>query len=260
MKTRIISGLVMLPLLILFVLGGIVLKVACLIIGILALREFYNAFNEIDAYPSLILGIIATGVLYFFSFMTLPNEAYMLWIVLSVAACLIYLFKMDDRKPIDAMVTLLGLIYVVFFSFHIALISDLEDHGVFIWMVLITAFITDIMAYFTGYYFGKRKLCPNISPKKTIEGAVGGTLGAVIVSGLFGLIFTEGLFFHCLLMGLLASIASQLGDLTASVIKRNLGLKDYSNLIPGHGGIMDRVDSVLFTAPVIYYYLTLVIL
>ena len=128
-----------------------------------------------------------------------------------------------------------------------------------VWLVIITAFGTDICAYFAGVTMGKHKLCPKISPKKTWEGAVGGILGSVILSGIFGLVFAGELLPHCLVIGFLASIVSMFGDLTASIFKRKMGIKDYGNLIPGHGGILDRFDSVLFTGPVIYFYGMLVL-
>ena len=127
-------------------------------------------------------------------------------------------------------------------------------------MVAGTAILTDIFAYFTGYFFGKHKLAPVLSPKKTIEGALGGVLGSVLFSIVFALIAKLDIFPHMVIMGVVGSIFAQLGDLTASAFKRKIGIKDYGNIIPGHGGILDRVDSIIFTAPVIYYYLQLVFL
>jgi phosphatidate cytidylyltransferase len=124
---------------------------------------------------------------------------------------------------------------------------------------LLTAFGTDIFAYFTGQAIGKHKLSPKISPKKTIEGAIGGILGSVLLCVVFGHFFGELLLLHYAVIGVLGSILAQLGDLTASIFKRKMGVKDYGMLIPGHGGIMDRFDSVLFTAPFVYYYIMLVI-
>jgi phosphatidate cytidylyltransferase len=130
--------------------------------------------------------------------------------------------------------------------------------GHMLWLVILTAFGTDIMAYFTGFFLGKHKLCLNISPKKTVEGAIGGIVGSVILCTLFGYLISEGPLIHFILIGLFGSMAAQAGDLTASIFKRKMGIKDYGNLIPGHGGILDRFDSVLFTAPFVYYYIMLV--
>ena len=258
MKTRVLSGMMMLPLLIFFIFGGPLLDAFVFLLGVLAMREFFQAHKENHFTPSFLIGVVAAVILYGIYILKLPSETYFFWIFICVFMCLISLFQMERRNLADAQITLLGIFYPVFFSFHIVLINGLEGKGQFVWMVLITAMATDIMAYFSGYFFGKHKLCPTISPKKTIEGAIGGTIFAVIASGVFGYFFTENDIFLCLLMGLVASIFSQLGDLSASVFKRKLGIKDYGNLIPGHGGVLDRIDSILFTAPVVYYFLVLI--
>ena len=151
------------------------------------------------------------------------------------------------------MVTLVGIFYVVFFCYHLALLGMDEFLGLTVWLVVITAFGTDICAYFAGVTMGKHKLCPVISPKKTWEGAIGGILGSMILCLIFGLIFMKHAIALCLIVGFLGSIISMFGDLTASIFKRKMGIKDYGNLIPGHGGILDRFDSILFTAPLVYY-------
>jgi phosphatidate cytidylyltransferase len=141
----------------------------------------------------------------------------------------------------------------------VALVDRLPQVGLMVWLIFLTAFGTDIAAFFTGSAFGRHKLCPSISPSKTVEGAVGGVAGSILVCGAFGYLFMPELLIHCLIIGAAGSVVSQFGDLTASIFKRNLGIKDYGTLIPGHGGILDRFDSVLFTAPFVYYYATLVI-
>ena len=124
-------------------------------------------------------------------------------------------------------------------------------HGMFCFLlVFITAWVSDSMAYIVGSLIGKHKLIPEVSPKKTVEGAVGGVISAIIGCLLYGLIIesvTEvgSNYLSLALIGLTLSVVSQLGDLIASLIKREYGVKDYSNLLPGHGGIMDRFDSVL---------------
>lgn len=100
----------------------------------------------------------------------------------------------------------------------------------------------------------------NLSPKKSIEGAVGGVTGAGILGMVFGLLFVRDLWYHCLIIGVIGGLISECGDLVASSFKRNMGIKDYGNLIPGHGGIMDRFDSVIFVAPAVYYYVLFAIL
>ncbi|HSH36827.1 phosphatidate cytidylyltransferase, partial [Schnuerera sp.] len=120
--------------------------------------------------------------------------------------------------------------------------------------IFIIAWGTDTFAYLTGSLFGKNKLCPKLSPKKTVEGSIGGIIGSIILT----LIFVKyyGLFpiWKFFLLAFLGSIIAQLGDLNASKIKRVTGIKDYGFIMPGHGGILDRFDSILFTAPFVYYF------
>lgn len=255
----------MLPLLLVVYLGGYVLMSFCLLVGIIGLLEFYNAFEKIDLKASKIFGISILLGLYIINLLSgffvgdNLQQGISLWFFLVIIGSLLYMFVgFDNRKPEEAFLTAFGVLYVGYFSFHIILI-DQTAYPTLIWLVILTAFGTDIFAYFTGYFFGKHKLSPSISPKKTIEGAVGGVVGSVILSVTFILIVQANLIFHGLVMGILGSVISQFGDLTASIIKRKIGIKDYGNLIPGHGGVLDRFDSVLFTAPFIYYYITWII-
>ncbi len=268
MKTRVLSGLIMAPLLIILIIGGYVLYAGCFCIGVMAVYEFFKGFKAMDIHASYPIAVCAAVALYGVGLWqhhivsTGGTESafwYMVWFFAVVLASLLYLFKIEERKLEDALATITGIFYIVFFSYHIGLIAmmGLEAPVMknLVWLVVITAFGTDIMAYFTGYALGKHKLCPKISPKKTIEGSVGGTLGSIILCGVFGFFFARPLLVHCLIIGLLGGVISQFGDLTASVFKRKMGIKDYGNLIPGHGGILDRFDSVLFTGPLVYYYL-----
>ena len=121
-------------------------------------------------------------------------------------------------------------------------------------LVFLAAWITDTFAYFTGFFFGKHKLCPNISPKKTVEGAVGGVVFCIISFLVYGIV-VSGMFkiqpnyVGLAVVGLVMSVLAQVGDLLASVIKRTYGVKDYGRVFPGHGGVLDRFDSVLLLAP-----------
>lgn len=259
MKTRVISGLVMIPLLAILYFGGYVLTAACFLIGIMGVREFYNGFHAMGVKPNYGIAVAAAAALYIINIFGEKSEWYMLWFFGVVLVSMLYLFNIEHRKLEDAMATITGIFYVVFFSFHVTLVEQAGPYGLMLWLIVITAFGTDIMAYFSGYLLGKHKLCPHISPKKTIEGSVGGVLGSVILSGLFGWFFLPDLLIHCLVIGVLGGIVSQFGDLTASIFKRKMGIKDYGHLIPGHGGILDRFDSVLFTGPMVYYYIVLVI-
>ena len=263
MKTRILSGLIMLPLLVFLWLGGKWLLLACFAVALLGVREFYNGFHAMGVKPCAPIGFAAAFALYALGLFALHDQEgmnrllplFLLWLFGVTAASLLTLFKMDERKLEDGMATLTGAVYVVFFSFHVVLVNLF--YGTAVWLIVLTAFGTDIMAYFSGVALGKHKLCPTISPKKTVEGSVGGILGSVILCMLF-VHFVPGDFggqpmLLAVAVGLLGGVISQFGDLTASIFKRHMGIKDYGHLIPGHGGILDRFDSVLFTAPMVFY-------
>lgn len=262
MKTRIFSALAMLPLLLVLYYGSYPLMIACFLVGVLGVREFYKGFETMKIHPSYWVAYVAAVSLYTLhlveSYLRLPKAEWMMfWFFGVILLSMLTLFQIETRKLEDALVTITGIFYVIYFSYHVELIVD--ENSRFIWLVFLTAFGTDIMAYFSGYAFGKHKLCPKISPKKTIEGSIGGTLGSVLFCGLFGYFFLPEFITHCMIIGALGGVVSQFGDLTASIFKRKMGIKDYGNLIPGHGGIMDRFDSVLFTAPMVYYYMVLIL-
>jgi phosphatidate cytidylyltransferase len=258
MKTRILSSIILLPLLAVIYFRGPLLWVAGFFIAIAGISEFYRGFKAINIHPSRWIGWISAAALYALVILGEGLHMYMLWFFAVVLLSLLYLFKIEERQLADCMATILGVFYVVFFSFHVVLI-DQTGLGHLLWLVILTAFGTDIMAYFTGFFLGKHKLCPNISPKKTIEGAIGGIAGSVILCVLFGYLISKEPMIHFILIGFFGSIFAQAGDLTASIFKRKMGIKDYGSLIPGHGGVLDRFDSVLFTAPFVYYYIMLVI-
>ena len=263
MKTRIISGLIMAPLLIVLYLGGWFLWAAALLIAIMGLQEFYKGWTNLDVHPSKEIGYVMTVLLFVTAIPYGARESAVpqfyenmmvmcVWVFLAAAAGMIYGWKIDRRGAYDSVATVTGLVYIPFFTYHMVLI-DMTEYSLFIWIVVIAAFGSDICAYFTGYFLGKHKMAPNLSPKKTIEGAVGGLIGSSLLSGLFGFIFMKDMALVCLALGLAGGAAGMAGDLTASMFKRKMGIKDYGTLIPGHGGIMDRFDSVIFVAPVVYY-------
>ncbi len=258
MKTRVISGLLMAPLLVLVYLGGYWIMAAAFAVGVMGLQEFYKGFEAAGAKPCRGLGYGAAVLLYLMHLAVYDQIGYAfvtMWMAVVVIASMVYGFKVEERKLEDMTSTLMGIMYTVFLSYHIVLID--AELKTAIWLVFLTAFGTDIMAYFTGMALGRHKLCPKLSPKKSVEGAVGGVLGSVILCGLFGYIFMENSVVMCLFIGFFGSIVAQLGDLSASAFKRQMGIKDYGNLIPGHGGILDRFDSVMFTGPAVYYCMTI---
>lgn len=266
MKTRIISGFIMAPLLVVLYFGGMALWIAAFVIAQMGVREFSKGWKALDVHVNE-GSCLALTTLLFLTYlpsqqMTAPsylaNMVFMtLWLFVAVLAGMVYGWRINERGAYDSLATVTTMVYIPFFTYHMVLI-DMTEYRLFIWIVVIAAFGQDICAYFTGYFLGKHKMAPNLSPKKTIEGAVGGLLGSSLLSMAFGMVFMKdsGLSnpaLVCFVLGLVGGAAGMAGDLTASMFKRKMGIKDYGNLIPGHGGIMDRFDSIIFVSPVIFY-------
>jgi phosphatidate cytidylyltransferase len=208
-------------------------------------------------------------------------------IVLTVGICISFfrLVLRNEKPPAtiaDIASTILGFIYVGWMPSHLILLRNLAPEGqpyisnplqqpglAYVWVSLFIIWATDVLAYYCGKKWGKTKLIPEISPKKTVEGAVGGLLAAVFWSTVVVYVADTWFFpshpfqfklWQAPLMGLVVSVASQLGDLCESLIKRDAGMKDSSNLIPGHGGFLDRGDSLLFGGPISFYWIKIVVL
>ncbi|MBR5155902.1 MAG: phosphatidate cytidylyltransferase [Clostridia bacterium] len=261
MKTRIITGLVLALLLVLVLLSNVyVITGAVAVIAIMGLYEFYKATGIKDHIGLCTLGYVA-GLFVVLRQYT-PSDKYMLAIY-AFMLCLFVIMLKDHKKisVTEAGLVIFSIIYIPLFLSTLTGIYNLQNGIYFLWLVFIGAFMTDTCAYFSGCFFGKHKLCPDISPKKTIEGSIGGSLGCVAIVLLYGLLLEKqfGLNVNYIklgILGLLIAIISQIGDLTASIIKRKYGVKDYGTLFPGHGGILDRLDSIIATAPLVYIYLT----
>jgi phosphatidate cytidylyltransferase len=257
----------MAPMLILVFLGGYFLLAGVFILTLYALKEFSNAFG--DKKPDAWVFWASTVLLYAgYLIPAIHMYVFLPWIFVSLVLCFLSMFAMEKRDLMQGFTSFIGVFYIIFLAFHIVLVDEsygtplhVTEHftlsGIhsYVWIVILSAFGTDIFAYFTGMAIGSRKLCPGISPKKTVEGAIGGVLGSVLLCGLFGFFFLPLGFGNCIVIGVVGGVTSQLGDLSASVLKRKIGIKDWSSLIPGHGGILDRVDSMLFTAPTVFYIL-----
>ena len=252
MYIRIISALILLPILLYILInGGLPLFIGVSIVSIMGLKEFYNAFSVKEYNPlskiGYILSIFVT-VIFFFDFTNIYLGA--LVFVVFLFSCILIVLK--KYNVMDLSITFMGIIYITYCLNHIILIKN-TPNSKYIWLIFIIAWVSDTAAYFSGYFFGKTKLIPQISPKKTVEGSIGGIVGSTMACILFGFLFKESLI-NMVIIGVIGSVISQIGDLFASAIKRFLGIKDYGKLIPGHGGILDRFDSIFFTAPFVYYY------
>ena len=258
MVIRIIAALALVPLFFFIVYGGLPLYIAELIVGIIGLDEFYKAFKSKDVKPISILGFIFAIYLPLKNTFNLVGEYTYITIFILFLIGIGYLLA-SKRNIIDFAVTFIGIFYVnIFLDYIILTLNNYELGKVYVWLIFIISFATDTFAYFSGYLLGKHKLIPSISPKKTIEGSIGGILGSIICCMVFGYIFKFDMM-HMIVIGGLGSVVAQLGDLFASSIKRYVGIKDYGKLIPGHGGILDRFDSLMFVAPIVYIFIKLYI-
>ena len=158
-----------------------------------------------------------------------------------------------DIAPVSKLV--LGLMYIPFMLSHFILLRISQDGAIWIFLVLVIAFSGDITAYYVGKTIGKKKLIPLISPGKTVEGTIGLLVGSILGCMLFREFFYQTIsIFHAVTLGLLGGILGQLGDLCESAIKRASGVKDSGSVILGHGGLLDRLDCLIFIAPFVYYY------
>ncbi len=276
MKKRIISGVVMGAVVVLVLLLGLSLESFILtgfvaIIAALGVFELISNAAKIDNIIFRIFSAVYTVVMVFI-FSNVNENLYRLnvtnyeyfdissfvWaivltVVYVIATAILILVKQEEFD-LAKIVVLCGMPFLYSFAFStIASIIIATGKIYHLLLVLNFACVCDIGAYFVGVSIGKTKLCPEISPKKTVEGALGGIVASVIVTLIITLCFG---YFNKILPTLLITIplcvVGMAGDLFASIIKRKVGIKDYGDLIPGHGGILDRVDSILFISPVIY--------
>ena len=252
MVVRIIAALALIPLLLFVIYGGLPLYIAEAIIGIIALDEFYKAFKSKSIQPISILGYLFAIYLSIKNIFKLQTEYTYIFVFILFLIGIVYILS-NKKNIIDFSITFIGMFYIpIFLDYIVLTINDFRLGGIYVWLIFIISFMTDTFAYFSGYLFGKHKLIPSISPKKTIEGSIGGVLGSTICCVIFGYLFKLDIT-HMILVGSVGSIVAQFGDLFASAIKRYVGIKDYGKLIPGHGGILDRFDSVILVAPFVYY-------
>ena len=228
------------------------------IIALIAMHEFFDAISK-NSNPVKWVGYLACISIAFIHI--IPSEYFKITVSLAISAIILVLFlhviisKMNTNLK-DIAYTFFGIFYIAVFLMFLALVRSMENGVILIWYVLIAAWGTDIFAYFVGKYFGKHKFS-KISPKKTIEGCIGGTVGAVIIAIVYTYFINKYVginysYVFVFAITVVLSIISQIGDFAASTIKRYVEIKDYSELIPGHGGVLDRFDSLLFVAPFAY--------
>ncbi len=257
-KTRLLSGIVLVVLALLFIIHGGALLLAVLgIISIIGLFELYRVFG-VEKNVGF-AGYAAAAVYYFnLQFHFLPDVMLLIMLFLIVCMCF-FVFGYPRFTATQIMSVFFGFFYVAIMLSCIYLTRSLENGTYLVWLIFLSAWGCDTSAYCFGMLFGKHKMTPNLSPKKSVEGAVGGVFGAAVLTIIYGFIFRSGMgasvgyIFWMALIAAIGALIAMVGDLAASAIKRNYDIKDFGKLIPGHGGILDRFDSVIFVAPVIYF-------
>ena len=264
---RTITGVIALPVLaiILIFSNTIIMDIFTAIIACISMYEYFHCFKATNkANPSQYLGYIYCILIAFTHFVDerLLTSNLIAIIPVSLVVLFAELVLSKGKKTVtDIAVTMLGICYIPLMLIYLSLVRDMElDHGlngkILIWFVLIASWGSDIFAYFIGRHFGKHKLTA-VSPNKTVEGAVAGVVGAILLGILFAILCNTiwGVGINYLLIGCIMavlSIVGQIGDLAASSIKRYCDIKDFSELIPGHGGMLDRIDSIIFVLPFAY--------
>ncbi len=257
-KTRLISGILLVIALIAIVgIGGNLLLAVLAVLSLIGLSELYKVMGMEKKAPGM-AGYLVTILYYGLLFTDHEECITFLTILFLVITMGVYVFSFPTYRSEHVMLTFFGFFYVAMMLSYVYQTRMLAQGGVVVWLIFLSSWGCDTCAYCVGMLFGKHKMAPKLSPKKSVEGGVGGIIGA----GLLGVIFTfamnaaVGADANPAVYGLICAVGggiSQIGDLAASAIKRNHDIKDYGKLIPGHGGILDRFDSVIFTAPIIYY-------
>lgn len=263
MKTRIITAVVALLIFIPIVIfantvlftspTGFEVKIINLALALLSVVGAYEALKCIGEHKSIFM----TLAFAFSALLPLVTNSHLNLYTPIFIILLFYLLFVGVLKnksiACDKVLIAFALTFYVTTSFGAMIVLYNNDIKLFP-LIFIGAWVTDTFAYFSGYFFGKHKLIPAVSPKKTVEGAVGGSLATTIVYGVYAWFMTKSLAMTVIVavVGIVASVVSQLGDLSASLIKRHWGIKDYGNLFPGHGGVLDRFDSILAVSAFLY--------
>lgn len=261
---RLMSSAVLVVLALAFLLyGGILLGAVNMVLAMIAFRELMHACGVEEGGRAGVLEYVGyAGILLYYATMIFSKNfalGFGVVVFLFMAEMFVYVFRFPHYHARQVMTSFFCAFYpAVLFSF-VYLTRDLTYGVYLVWIIFISSWICDTCAYLSGIAFGKHKLAPVLSPKKSVEGAVGGVAGSALAGALFAWILlvpvtgNHSVIWLVALISAAGAVISQVGDLAASAIKRNHEIKDYGKIIPGHGGIMDRFDSVLFTAPVIYY-------
>lgn len=262
-KTRLLSGILLVIIaLVTIISGGDILFATILAISLIGMTEIYKI---LDVHKKLlgVVGYIAAIIYFVLIRFGLTGWITMFMIAFLIALMIVYVFTYPEYRSEHIMLAFFGLFYVAVMLSYVYQIRMLEQGAFLVWLVFLCSWGCDTCAYCVGVTMGKHKMAPVLSPKKSIEGAVGGVVGAALLGVIYAVAinrFAPGANADVLQYAVICAIGgiiSQVGDLAASAIKRNHDIKDYGKLIPGHGGILDRFDSVIITAPIIFYMATI---
>lgn len=260
LRHRILTAVVGLPLLIAIIWFGepwFTLLIA--VMAALGSWEFYRMAGGLKVQPITYFGIAWVLLLIASPHCPYPDTLPFL-ITSAIIVSLIWLLfrRTRDQAFTNWAWTMAGILYIGWMLSYWIDLRSLENGRELVFLAMFITFASDTSAFFVGRAWGKHALAPSISPVKTWEGAVGGLLSSIAVALILGVIFTLPLsYWQIALLGFIVSIFAQLGDLAESLLKRNTGVKDAGKLIPGHGGILDRIDSLIFTGVIVYYFLEL---
>ena len=249
--TRLISGIVLVIIAaFLLVEGSTVLYSGSLAISLIGLYELYRVMKIEKSAPGYV-GYAAV-VAYYWIMGNREQYVTFLAIVSLMILMTIYVVTFPKYGTEQITVAFFGIFYVGIMFSYLYQVREMPDGKYLVWLILLSSWGCDTCAYCVGMLIGKHKMAPVLSPKKSVEGAVGGVVGAALLGIIYAAV-TKGPIVEYAVICAIGALISMVGDLAASAIKRNQGIKDYGKLIPGHGGILDRFDSVIFTAPVIYF-------
>lgn len=257
-KTRLLSGIVLVIVLVVTVgIGGPLLYGILLSASLIGLTELYKVVKIQNQALGVAGYLAATG---YYVLLELNRMEYVvpLFILFLMLVMAVYVFAYPKFHAEQVTMAFFGVFYVAVMLSFVYQTRELPDGGVMVWLIFLSSWGCDTCAYCAGMLFGRHKMAPVLSPKKSVEGGVGGVIGAAVLGAFFALAMNRfaGASVSPALCAAICGVGgaiSQIGDLCASAIKRNHEIKDYGKLIPGHGGILDRFDSVIFTAPIIYY-------
>ena len=254
-KTRLISGIVLVIIALATIISGSwILFFTLLAVSLIGMRELYKVMKVSDEHVTVLelVGYLGAVLYYIAMKADFGNYGTMAIIISMILILFVYVFGYPKYHAEQVMAAFFGVVYVAVMLSFIYLTRSLPDGKFLVWLIFLCSWGCDTCAYCVGMLIGKHKMAPVLSPKKSIEGAVGGVAGAALLGVIYAAA-TQGKMAEYALICAVGALISMVGDLAASAIKRNQNIKDYGKLIPGHGGILDRFDSVIFTAPVIYY-------